>query len=376
MEIITAMELLQVEAAWLQPFDVTDPFNDELRLEGYLCQKPDHRYGALALLTVGGEPAPQRILATPKLHYPFDRAGTFRFPAIERIHLYEKLDGTNVLSYRYHDAQGQAYTSFKLRLSPVLRNSRWGAFLDLWQEMLERHPALVTLAMANACNISFELYGARNTHLIAYADDLAVAALFGVRADGGVVPAHQLQLHDVPAAPLLGELTGSEDPVARYNAIRAEIEARNRPAEDEKISGSEGMIWYVTQPGGAVTLFKCKPESVEAIHWAAGINKAAVLATCWNLLETQDELRYETLEPLLLEEYTPEEIAAFRLHIDACIEQVNAALAYEAKVLAAYRTLGLSLLTHKAEVMRALAAQFPRQEMKRVYSTIARNEAK
>jgi hypothetical protein len=45
-------------------------------------------------------------------------------------------------------------------------------------------------------------------------------------------------------------------------------------------------------------LFKCKPESVEAIHWNGGINKAAVMATCWNLLETEDFLEYGKLERL------------------------------------------------------------------------------
>ena len=50
-------------------------------------------------------------------------------------------------------------------------------------------------------------------------------------------------------------------------------------------------------------MWKCKPESVEDIHWATGINKAAVIATCWNALETSDVLNYDVLLPLLLEEY-------------------------------------------------------------------------
>lgn len=368
-----AVELTGVDPGWLQAFDVTDPFNNELRLQGYLCQKPDHRYGALALIDVGGERVPQRLLATPKLHYPFDRAGTFRFPPVKRIYLYEKLDGTNVLAYRYRDGHGDWRTSFKLRLSPVVRNSRWGAFLDLWREMMERHPAIADLAAANDCHVSFELYGARNMHLIAYETDLAVAALFGVNADASVVPAHRLELRGVPAASLLGELDG-EDAIEKYNRIRAEMEARNRPTEDEKLSGTEGMIWYVEQPDLSVVLFKCKPESVEAIHWAAGINKAAVMATCWNLLETQDELTYEALLPLLLEEYSAEEIERYRPHIDDCIRKVREALAYEERVMAAYRATGLSLRTHKAEVMRALSKQFDRGEMKRVYSLIDRSE--
>ena len=56
---IKAMELLEVAEKWLEPFGVTDPFS-KLRLEGYLSLKPDYRYGALALLKVGGQEAPQR----------------------------------------------------------------------------------------------------------------------------------------------------------------------------------------------------------------------------------------------------------------------------------------------------------------------------
>ena len=152
------------------------------------------------------------------------------------------------------------------------------------------------------------------------------------------------------------------------------MESRNRPVENEQLAGTEGAVWYVVEPSGRVSMWKCKPESVEQIHWAVGINKTAVLATCWNLLETQDELNYEALVPLLLEEYDAEEIEGYRTHIDACIAQVNDTLAYQARVLAAYRATGLSLSTHKSEVMRALAQQFPRGEMKRVYSVIARSE--
>lgn len=343
-----AAELLGVDAKFLQPFDVTDPFNDEARLEGCLCQRPDHRYGALALLRVNGAPAPQRIFATPKLHYPFGKDGRFFFPPIQSVQLYEKLDGTNVLAYRYLDAGGQSRLTYKLRLSPVLRNSKWGPFLDYWRELLARHPDLPGLVEANACHVSFEmygarnahLYGARNAHLIAYDVLLAVAVLFGVRpADATVVGPFAMQTGSVPVAPLLGELRAGEDPVARFQALREELERRNQPAADDQLSGVEGAVWYVREPSGRVTMWKCKPESVEAIHWAVGINKAAVIATCWNALETSDVLNYDALLPLLLEEYQADDIEKFRPHIDDAIRQVNAEQAFRQRVREAYATV-------------------------------------
>ena len=369
-----ASEMLGVDAKWLTPFDTLDPFNTERRLQGFLCQKPDHRYGGLALLRVGGEPAPQVIYATPKLHYPFGKDGSFHFPAVERIHLYEKLDGTNVLAYRYRDRAGEWSLTYKLRLSATLRNSKWGPFLDYWRELLSRHPEIPRLAQANDCHISFEMYGARNAHLIAYEADLAVAALFGVRPrDASLVGPFQLNLSGVPAAALLGELRAGEDPVARYNALRAEMESRNRPAAEEKLTGTEGAVWYVSEPGGRVTLWKCKPESVEQIHWATGINKIAVMATCWNALETSDLLTYGVLLPLLLEEYQPDDIEKFRPHIDAVIAEVNREFDFRQRVWAAYgalRAQGLSIENNKGEVMRALSGQFRREQMKRVFSAI------
>jgi hypothetical protein len=174
----------------------------------------------------------------------------------------------------------------------------------------------------------------------------------------------------VPTAPLLGELTAGEDPVAKYAQIRADMEARMRTTDEDKLVGMEGTVWYVEEPGGRVSMWKCKPESVESIHWTLGINKKAVLATCWNFLETEEDLRYETLLPLLLEEYTLEEIERFRLYINQCIREVHEVLAFRDRVLAEYEKVGLSIHTNKGDVMRALSPHFRRDEMKKVYSIL------
>lgn len=371
-----AAAMLGVDAKYLQPFEAADPFNDDVALEGFLCQRPDHRYGALALLRVDGQPVPQVIYATPKLHYPFGKDGRFNFPPIATAHIHEKLDGTNVLAYHYRDAEGRRRLTYKLRLSPVLRNSKWGPFLDYWRELTARHPDLPGLPEANGCHVSFEMYGARNTHLIAYDVPLAAAVLFGVDPrTAAPIPPSKLATGSVPPAPLLAELRAGEDPVTRFEALRAEIESRNRQDADDKIRGSEGAVWFVTEPGGRVTLWKCKPESVEAIHWATGINKVAVIATCWNALETADELTYETLLPLLLEEYQADDIEKFRPNIDDAIRQVRTEQEFRDRVRAAYAELaaaGLSITADKAAVMRALSSKFRRDQMSRVYAAIVK----
>ena len=353
-----ATEIIGLDEKWLQPFDVGDPFNDDLRLRGFLCQKPDHRYGALAITHVGDAETPQLILATPKLHYPFGKDGSFHFPPIKTIHLYEKLDGTNVLAYRYQDGDAQWRLTYKLRLSPTLRNSRWGPFLDMWRELLQAHPTIPQLVEANGCHISFEMYGARNAHLVVYENDLAVAVLFGVMRDASVIPLHKLDMLGVPGTSLFGQIAAGEDAVAKYAEIRARIEQRNRPTEDDKLTGIEGTVWYVEEPGGRVTLWKCKPESVEAIHWALGVNKKAVIATCWNFLETSDDLSYETLLPMLAEDYELRDIEAFRPHIEDCIRQVQNEFEFKERVLGEYAKLGISIHVDKTGVMRALSQRF------------------
>ncbi|MFN7925097.1 MAG: hypothetical protein U0Q16_33680, partial [Bryobacteraceae bacterium] len=233
------------------------------------------------------------------------------------------------------------------------------------------------LAEANGCHISFEMYGSRNGHLIAYETGLEPAVLFGIRpADASVVPPFELDLMDVPTAGLIGELAASEDPVAKYGDLRASMEKRNRPVENEQLAGTEGAVWYVVEPSGRVTMWKCKPESVEQIHWAMGINKASVIATCWNCLETNDELTYEALAPMLLEDYSQEDVDRYRPIIDECIENVKRDFAYKERVMAEYRKLGISIRENKAGAMRALAQIFSKQEMKKVYSVIDSREAK
>ena len=79
------------------------------------------------------------------------------------------------------------------------------------------------------------------------------------------------------------------------------------------------------------------------------------------------------MRPLLLEEYPPEDIDAFRPHIDDCIAAVRAELDFRGRVVAAYEAIqaeGLSFPADKAAVMRLLATRFTKNEMRRVYAAL------
>jgi hypothetical protein len=111
---------------------------------------------------------------------------------------------------------------------------------------------------------------------------------------------------------------------------------------------------------------------VEQIHFAmgAGLSKAIVRATAYNVLETEAEVSYEGIRALLLEDYSEEEIENYRPQIDQVITQLNEELQFQAQVLAVYDALGLDLATQKDQVMRALSAQFPKNLMRKVYALL------
>jgi uncharacterized protein (DUF2267 family) len=374
--LISASLLLGVDVKYLQPFCATDPFNEGNVVEGALCQKPDHLYGALGIIKVNGESCPQAIYATPKLHYPFGKDGAFHFPPAKEIHIYEKLDGTNILGYSYSNAQGDRFRSYKLRLAPFLRNGKWGPFLDMWKELMMKYPEVGALGQSERLNVSFEMFGSRNEHLIKYNNDLDLAVLFAVhQSTSSLVPPHDLNTMGSPLPKLIGKIPPSANPVETFSRLRAEMEALNTPDQNGKIKGTEGAVWYIRSPSGALSLWKCKPESVEQIHWATGINKEAVMATCWNLLESSDQLSYETLLPLLLEEYQEDDIAKFRPHIDICVDNVNQEQEFRTRVASAYGTLvekGMDINKDKSAVMKLLSRHFPREQMTKVYTALNR----
>lgn len=357
---------LNLKEKELQAFEVTDTMHPQNLLKGFISLKPDHRYGAVAITHINDQEAYQIIFATPKQHYPFGRDGSYCFPKAKEIEVYEKFDGTNVLAYQYKFLN-QVFQTYKLRLFPVLRNSKWGNFLDQWNEMLEKYPALTSICEKNGCSVSFELYGNRNTHLIVYDTPLEIALLFGVDAEGHVITPSKLNHLGLPVAPLLAKITSGQELVHQYNRFREEIEKNNSTNPDETIKGSEGVVWYLLDEKDHTSQFKCKPESVETIHWSTGaIDVNTIKATAHNVLETEDTITYEATVQLLLEEFTEEQITISEARIHKVVEELREWYAFQKKVLEIYKTIGIRFHEDKNMVMRTMSSHFPKTYMKRV----------
>lgn len=348
-----------------QEFVGEDPFHGNF-VEGLMGRRHGDAYGALLITRVNHQKALQRILGTPKLEYPFDAAGRWHFPKAARILAYEKLDGTNVFGYRYRDAKGRDYVTWKPRLRAFLADGRFGPFLSMWRELLQRYPDLPRLVRPGA---SFELYGSRNLHLVRYEVPLDTALLF-LRDEGGRLLPPLEAPSGVPAAPLVAEVT--RDYVWSYQEQQRVLSERLRRQDDGTFAGSEGCVWYLLDELGRWHLFKLKPPEIEAIHWAEGrrISKEVIKATALNLAES-DEVTADGVSLLLLEEFPEEEVTASQELISRVVREVIEELEFKERVLAAYSALGMPWgVKNRPAVMRALASQFRKQEMKRVYSVL------
>lgn len=358
-------------------FCETDPFNPQNDVAGYISRKSNEFYGALVITRINGKDVShQLIMGSPKMHYPFssreDGSRDYHFPLAKSIEVYEKLDGTNILAYLYSDGDCR-YMTFKTRLRPFLGSSGFGDFYNMWREVGSPYFTEIEREMDRSdCNLSFELYGSRNIHLVVYPNSLDAALLFGVTNTGKILSPEQLKNPNLPIVKRLKVI--DRDFVANYEELQRELQAGLKQEDEGYYSGMEGTVWYLHFTDGRCIQEKCKPETIEAIHFSAGaggLSKNVILATCWNGFENADVITVDLIKQLLLEEFETPVIETRHYLIERCVDFVNQEAEFRARVMAEYKATGMNLLLQKAEVMRQLSPQFPKNKMKKVYSIIA-----
>ncbi len=363
-----------------------DPFNPTNVVEGFISQKTNEYYGSLIITKVNYQPVtPQLIMGSPKMHYPFgihpDGARNYLFPSCSSIESYTKLDGTNVLAYYYDSPKGRCLT-FKTRIRPFLGSGRFGDFLGMWKEIATPHFDRIKMIMHNSnCNLSFEMYGARNPHLILYGVPLAIALLFGVSNTGQIFTPVDLGLARskdylaISPLPLVRRLAvHTRDYVWNYEDTQRELEEGLQEAEGGLYTGQEGAVWYLKKASdGRTVQVKLKPGTIEEIHWANdAMTKNAIITTCRNAFENTDYPTLEFINQLLAEEFTEDEVKDNQELIERCLAFVIEDMTFRATVLEAYQQTGMNIaITGKAKVMREMSQHFSGREMKRVYTIIA-----
>ncbi len=381
----TASQILDIKAGELARFDaVPDLFNPPNTLSGWLCRRGDHRYGALVIEEVNGQAldVPHLVLGTPKQHYPFGRSEDeerrYHWPmAIKQAVAWEKLDGTNILGYCYPDATGTWFVTYKTRLTPTLRaSSTHGDFFGLWSEVIGldlADPMDMDSYIMPGMALSFELWGHRNHHLISYTETLQGSLLFGVEQHtGALVPPDDKRFAGLIRPGRLAVSDGREGLTKFYEEIRATCGAKNKAIDDDHMEGTEGAVLYLEDEDGLWTQWKCKPESIEALHWAGDfLPMSVILPTAWNVLESADELTVEAVNELLAEEFSPAMIRNSIARIQKAVARVIVRIVWQDRVRNAYADTGLDWATDgRGAVMRTMSLSFKGPEMREVFNAL------
>ena len=360
--------------------DEPDLYNEGNTLSGFLSRRMDHRYGALYITHVNGRLLykPHVVWGTPKTHYPFDKLERFCWPSkIQKLNVYEKIDGTNVVAYSYPDpTSGKRFVTYKTRLTPIMKSGRFGAFSDMWKEILKKYPDLPN--WVNGWRVlSFELYGARNLHLIVYKEALDAKLLFGVdQRDHSVIDPSYLVIENdkLPPIPAHESLASGHDVNTYYKKLQAERESMNVKTEFG-IEGGEGYMFYAHDEDNQVTIWKCKPSTIQEIHWAAGgLSKILIRSACFKAGEN-GEINMDTVKTVLREDFDGKQIEAFHYKIGDVIGQVKKDLIFRydvrLKYTAAQAETGATLQSDKRTIMRWMSNYYEKKEMSQVYFVIS-----
>lgn len=361
------------------PFDIEDIFNSGNQLQGYICVTPDLKYGMLYIEKVNGEKCPQWVWATPKMGYPFDKANVFRYPAdIRSIEGYTKYDGTNVLCYCYIDKNCKRYVTYKSRKTPILRDGMFGPFATWWREMLILYPKIPQMVLDTGDNLSFELYGRKNKHLITYQILLDIKFLFGRDANGMIKTpsAYDLDKYGIKSAELITTIDDVSDFVRDYKKdaerLDKQLRVEKKQDEDDLVYGMEGLVWYALTKDKHV-LYKVKPKYVQDIHFAAsaGIPDHSIYITCLNAFEDKDYPDLDYIIELLGEEFEEDEITKRMPKISRIFNDVWNKVRLKKELRDEYgRHPEFDINISKKIVMNHFASRYPKKLMQQIYTLL------
>ncbi len=378
-EIVT---ITDVAARHWQPFQATSPGG--IRFAGYLCRQESDRLGTLAVTTLDDQPRLEFIAAMPKIHYPYvqDREGHLQVSISVPLNIVDarftvKLDGTAIIFYPLTAADGQVLEVVaRTRLLPVLMPSRWGDWFGLLAEALPDRTPVERAVREQHLVLVFELWGYRNPHLVRYERPLALTLHTAIRHRK---PASYRRLADLAqryGLDLVPTLEVAEPDAAglatAYRRWQAQLEAANQAAGQD-IFVQEGAVLMLSTAETA-TYWKCKPPSIEEIHWQADqhISKEVVRQALLKMLENGYDFasgRAEDVQATLEADFDPQLVASEaglieRMYLDFVVE-----LQRQAWLRSLVDSSGLDPHDLPA-MMRHLAQHYGRKEMGWVFATV------
>lgn len=374
--------ITDVAARHWQPFEATSPGG--VRFAGYLCRQESDRLGTLAITSLDDQPRLEFIPAMPKIHYPYvqDREGHLQVSIPVPLNIVDarftvKLDGTAIIFYPLTAADGQILEVVaRTRLLPVLMPSRWGDWFGLLADALPDRSPVERAVHEQHLVLAFELWGYRNPHLVRYAQPLGLTLHTAIRHRK---PISYRRLADVAqryGLNLVPTLEVAEPDAAgladAYRRWQAQLEAENQAAGQD-VFVQEGAVLMLSTAETAA-YWKCKPPSIEEIHWQADqhINKEVVRQALLKMLENGYDFasgRAADVQTALEADYDPQQVAGEaelieRMYLDFVVE-----LQRQAWLRGLVDNSGLDPHDLPA-MMRYLAQHYGRKEMGWVYATV------
>lgn len=351
----------------VKEFTATDPFNPGNTVEGVICMSENSKFGNLIITKVNGIETRQFVWATPKIHYPFDNNNVWLIPTenVNNITAFEKLDGTNILAFKYIDDKGVECVSYKTRRMPFVGDD----FLYMWKDVLKKHPDIPELVKKNDMSISFELYGKTNLHGIIYDIDLDAKVLFGRNKKGEILPPTALDCGSVGFPKIIKEwkATPEIEFQKEYNDMEKMLTDSFKPLEEKSEEealgyGMEGAVWYVNWKAGNYTMFKCKGDQVREAHKKIfnGVTPGNVNQAIFKTLEYGLELTVDNVVDVLREDWSDSDIFK-RIHtVESMIQSYLADKKIKTLVLDEYDAMNatnpeFNISTNKGLVMRHFA---------------------
>lgn len=362
-----------------RPFIEIDPFNPQNRVAGHIQFIGGDEYGALAISHVNDLPAPQLIKVTPKAAYPFHKDGSWVLYGAQEVAAFEKIDGTNICQYGYHDADGRPFTSFKLRTRPFMSPH----FLNLLERALANYPAVRAHHLNPGEAAAYELFGLENRMLIRYNVAIDLALLFGRNTEGELVAPHEAaSMFDGLDCPVADRraIDLTRDLEGEYRERQQDISSRLVRLDDEYFDGEEGEMLYVRfadgsreHPGSFTRLIKLKPPEIEEIHWALDhVPREEAAAVARNVFEVSDTPEVADMVQLLSEEWSDEQIARSLDTIQRVLQEAIERRAFQEEVLGVYVQLHGpdDFRLDRPAVMRSMSQRFAKSQMSKIYAVL------
>lgn len=374
-------------SAWRPIVNHQDPYNTDNFVSGWIQMIGGDEYGTLLIEEVNERPAPQRIMGTPKTAYPYHRDRSWLLHSAEWIRSAPKLDGTNICQYSYHDADGNRFTTFKLRTRPFVPAN----FRIMLDKTLRQYPGVARLQAEPGEAMIYELYGRQNPLLIIYPHDIDLIALCRRNPDSrDMEPADPENPAFTRLDCPLASSSGPSSWPSSWADIRSEYAARqSRYSQglskteingERAFYGQEGEMLYVRFPDGArskqgafTRLIKLKPPEIEEIHQALDhVPKEEAEATARNLWELTDDPQAEDLVTLLSEDWYPEQIKRSMPTIERVLEEAIERRHREQRILDIFHQSSnpREFREDPAVTMRKLQNKLPKSDMQKAFTIL------